>query len=952
MKRRKILYLFPLAALILSGCTFQEGWETVKGFASNKVYEPAKSFVEKLLGKEQKKEEKEDNQGGSQQGSGQGQGQGQGQGGGQGGGGQQSTTNYGSEASPLSVAEALAIIEEECAEENALTKQALVVEGEIYSAMKTYDYDSGPAFECYLGNDEEQIYIYRVHGAEADKPNFKEGSILKFRGFGKNFKGTLEFCDNGSDQCTVLSLQKPQGTEAVTGIEFDETSYDLQVGETKKVTASVLPLNAGNQNYTISLNNVSPEGCVTLEEGNVLSAHAVGTAKMVATSEEGGKTAEININVIAAVNYGSLENPLTIEEVMAIVDSEGTTKKPVYITGEVSKNEAYNSQYKNTEIWITDGTNDFEFYGCSLPEGFEPAQPQKNDAALVGKIVVAHGTAKKYKDTYELDKGCAIDTVSDPAPITIESVTVSPESADLEVGQQKILTATVAPAKASQEVKWSVQQTSEVVSVDEDGKVTALAEGEATVVATSDADSTKSGLCAITVTAATKTLDSIAITGELTKSTYTEGEDYSAEGLKVMAHYDKGEDVDVTTLATITPSKAKAALNDTSVTFSATYTENQVEKTAEKAFDVVVNELKGTEEKPYSVSEAYAVFEGLSDGETTEQVFVEGYINSTPAPTTSSSRGRFYLTDGVCATDLYAYNVNNTDGTNSVTLETIPVGGKALVQGVIKNYGGTFELCWVQGEVDCKLAKAVEAPVITAVGAVTGPAEVALNGTIDPNNVTVAVTYSGVVEATVKAATVTGDFSTAGETTVDVTIEGWNDTLHFTVTVVSGTVLTEQEVYKLEPESTGGNTAPHNSYTAAATVTIGGVEWSVTANSNMVPWRLGGGKNTGLDKVDREIISQGVVSTDDITKVIVATGAGSGITVNSITLKVGTSAGASDISSVAVTENLIQNDNIVFERPENANWAGRYFSIVFNVSVSGTSNKFVEFVGASFLAMK
>ena len=256
MKRRKILYLFPLAALILSGCTFQEGWETVKGFASNKVYEPVKSFVDKLLGKEQKKEETEDNQGGSQQGSGQGQGQGQGQGGGQGGGGQQSTTNYGSEASPLSVAEALAIVEEECAEENALSKQAMVVEGVIYSAMKTYDYEEGPAFECYLGNDEEQIYIYRVHGAEADKPNFKEGSTLKFRGYAKNYKGTLEFCDNGSEKCTVLSLEKPQGTEAVTGIEFDEQVYELQVGQTKKVTASVLPLDAGNQNYTLSLDNL------------------------------------------------------------------------------------------------------------------------------------------------------------------------------------------------------------------------------------------------------------------------------------------------------------------------------------------------------------------------------------------------------------------------------------------------------------------------------------------------------------------------------------------------------------------------------------------------------------------------------------------------------------------------------------------------------------------------
>ena len=625
MKRRKILYLFPLAALILSGCTFQEGWETVKGFASNKVYEPAKSFVEKLLGKEQKKEEKEDNQGGSQQGSGQGQGQGQGQGGGQGGGGQQSTTNYGSEASPLSVAEALAIVEEECAEENALSKQAMVVEGVIYSAIKTYDYDEGPAFECYLGNDEEQIYIYRVHGAEADKPNFKEGSTLKFRGFAKNYKGTLEFCDNGSEKCTVLSLEKPQGTEAVTGIEFDEQVYELQVGQTKKVTASVLPLNAGNQNYTLSLNNVSPEGCVSLGADNVLTANAVGTAKMVATTEEGGFTAEIDVTVIAAINYGTLENPLTIAEAMEVINKESPTKQTVYVTGEVKSNKAYSTQYNNTEIWLTDGENDFELYGCSLPEGFTPAQPVQDDPALVGKIVVAHGTAKKYKDTYELDKGCAIDTVSEPAPIVIESVTVTPSALELEVGEQANISATVSPAKANQEVTWKVQNPENLeVANYQDGKIIAVAAGEATVVATSVADPKVSGLCSVVVTEATKTLESIAITGEATKTEYVEEEAYSADGLKVMAHYDKGDDVDVTDVAEITVSPTKATYGDTKFTVTATYS-TAAAVTKDVAVTVAIKH--GSEAHPYTGAEAAAIAAQLENqAATSESYYIKGTV--------------------------------------------------------------------------------------------------------------------------------------------------------------------------------------------------------------------------------------------------------------------------------------------------------------------------------------
>ena len=58
MKKRKILYLFPLAALILSGCTFEEAIANAKSFMSNYVVEPAKNFVNDLTGGEQKQEEK------------------------------------------------------------------------------------------------------------------------------------------------------------------------------------------------------------------------------------------------------------------------------------------------------------------------------------------------------------------------------------------------------------------------------------------------------------------------------------------------------------------------------------------------------------------------------------------------------------------------------------------------------------------------------------------------------------------------------------------------------------------------------------------------------------------------------------------------------------------------------------------------------------------------------
>lgn len=151
-------------------------------------------------------------------------------------------------------------------------------------------------------------------------------------------------------------------------------------------------------------------------------------------------------------NYGTADDPLTVAEGRALIDEENPTQQKMFVTGVVKNNQAWNTSYNNINIWITDpnGTDEFELYGCSLPQGFEPAQPAAD--ALKGKIIVATGTGKIYNSTYELDKGCQALSISDVAPtgITITS------GDSLVVGGQLELTATVTPAAASQNVTWSI----------------------------------------------------------------------------------------------------------------------------------------------------------------------------------------------------------------------------------------------------------------------------------------------------------------------------------------------------------------------------------------------------------------------------------------------------------------------------------------------------------------
>lgn len=149
--------------------------------------------------------------------------------------------------------------------------------------------------------------------------------------------------------------------------------------------------------------------------------------------------------------------------------------------------------------------------------------------------------------------------------------------------------------------------------------------------------------------------------------------------------------------------------------------------------------------------------------------------------------------------------------------------------------------------------------------------------------------------------------------------------------------------YILNPVATGGNSSPHNAYGSAATITIDNIEWSVTGNSSMVPWRIGG---KSLSEVDREIYSSTAINMN-VSKIEITHGAASSITVNSMTVIVSKNADFSSPVST-LTPTFAANDKVTVSRPAGADWSNCYYKFVYNVTVSGTSNKFLEFSKAEF----
>ena len=135
----------------------------------------------------------------------------------------------------------------------------------------------------------------------------------------------------------------------------------------------------------------------------------------------------------------------------------------------------------------------------------------------------------------------------------------------------------------------------------------------------------------------------------------------------------------------------------------------------------------------------------------------------------------------------------------------------------------------------------------------------------------------------------------------------------------------------------------NNSYTQNCDIEIGGITWNLTGNSQMNPWRIGG---KSLTNVDRTLYSKTAIS-DNITKIEVTHGEASSITINSWTVIVATDADFTSVVST-LTADFQANKTTTINRPDGADWSNCYYKFVYNVSVSGGTNKFLEFTEAKF----
>lgn len=153
--------------------------------------------------------------------------------------------------------------------------------------------------------------------------------------------------------------------------------------------------------------------------------------------------------------------------------------------------------------------------------------------------------------------------------------------------------------------------------------------------------------------------------------------------------------------------------------------------------------------------------------------------------------------------------------------------------------------------------------------------------------------------------------------------------------------------YTLDGTKTGGS----NGYATESEITQDGVTWKATGNTTVSPWRIGG---NGIKSTNRAIYSTTSISSN-ITRVDVTSGEDSGsITINSLTISVHESASDAATGSnpiETITENSSSNivsNTVTLSKAGSTSWEGKYYRIVYNVTVSGSSNKYIKFVSAEF----
>jgi uncharacterized protein YjdB len=229
---------------------------------------------------------------------------------------------------------------------------------------------------------------------------------------------------------------------AVAGVRLSESSLQLSKGESHTLAASVLPDNASDKAVQWTSSDTS---VATVDQNGTITA--IGVGKTTITASVGGFSASCSVSVVIPVTSISLDTNLLL-----------LTKGAVAVlTATVSPDDATDK----TVQWSSDNPS--------------VATVDKN-----GRVTAINaGNAVITASAGGFSVSCSIVCMVIP----VSAVVLDKTSLSLARGSSEVLSATVLPKDATDKtVQWSSDNPS-VATVDQNGHVTAVNRGDATITA-------------------------------------------------------------------------------------------------------------------------------------------------------------------------------------------------------------------------------------------------------------------------------------------------------------------------------------------------------------------------------------------------------------------------------------------------------------------------------------
>ncbi len=252
----------------------------------------------------------------------------------------------------------------------------------------------------------------------------------------------------------------------VTSITLNAEQLTMEYGTKEQLTATVAPDDADDPGLTWTSDN---EEVATVDENGLVTAVSVGEANITATAVDGsGVTATCKVTVtpklVTSVTLN--KNELTIEKSFT-----------AQLTATVAPDDADN-------LGLTWTSNNEEV--ATVDENGQVTAVGVGEANITATAADGSGVTATCKVTV--------------SPKLVTSVILDESELTIEKNFTEQLTATVAPDDADNlSLTWT-SDNEEVATVDENGLVTAVGEGTATITATANDGSGVAASCVVTVT--------------------------------------------------------------------------------------------------------------------------------------------------------------------------------------------------------------------------------------------------------------------------------------------------------------------------------------------------------------------------------------------------------------------------------------------------------------------